>query len=344
MDEFTPEALLGLIEVMPPVPDFIQRTFYTQTDFIPDDKVRVDIVKGGRTVAPYVNPRLPAPQLGQDGYSTHVLTIPLVKLKDTISDADGLTRLPGEVIMGSGRNPVDRTMELVAKQLRKQRDNIYRSFELQATKSLLDGKCSIVGDGVNYDVDYQRDADNTIVLTGGDTWDNAGSKPITKLQTIGGDILLAKSGLFPDIVVGNRDAINLLLETTEFDKEVNKTGRNSAEFKWVQDSTLGVVFVTEVRGMKFFIYNDTYTDAAGNPQPFIPSNTVLLGSSRAECTRNFGVLFHRMAENAPPTAAMVELMPEVWQERDPGGQVVRSQSRPLMVPTRVDAFAKVTVK
>ena len=61
------------------------------------------------------------------------------------------------------------------------RQYIIRREEWMAAMALLNGKVIVVGEGVNAEVDFQRDASLSFALASGDKWNADTSKPLDNL-------------------------------------------------------------------------------------------------------------------------------------------------------------------
>jgi len=98
-------------------------------------------------------------------------------------------------------------------------------------------------------------------------------------------------------------------------------------------------FIGTLGDFDIWIYNDVYTDDAGNTQSMLPANTVLVGGKeQVEGTRCYGVI---QDEKAGYRAQ--RYFTKSWLEEDPAVRWLLMQAAPLVVPYRPNASFCATV-
>lgn len=78
IEMYSPRTLGRLVERMPKAKTFLRDTFFTDVQTFATEKVDVDIVKGGRELAPFVHPKLGSRPKSNQGFSTKTYRAPLV--------------------------------------------------------------------------------------------------------------------------------------------------------------------------------------------------------------------------------------------------------------------------
>lgn len=342
IDLFDTRTMIEMFSQVPRPKTFLRDTFFNRNVVRFDtEAVDIDVIKGKRRVAPFVHPTVGSKTVERAGFSTNSLKPPLVA-PDMITTAEGmLKRAAGENIYNA-QSPDQRAAAQLGKDLVEMDDIITRREELMARDALLDGKLYVSMDdasGASYSatIDFGRNANNSITLSGTDLWDNASSDPLSKMRSWRRQIA-QNTGTNANLCIMGSSAADAFLNNATLLKQLNllKVDRGLVNPDELPE---GVSFLGTVAGVDFYEYNEWYLDPADDTEkPMIPVKQILLGSRGARTDTLYGCICDPVRGSYA-----LERVPFSWTENKPSQRFVSIQSRPMLVPTQVDAFIKVSV-
>ena len=342
IDMFDTRTMIQMFQQVMPVKTFLRDTFFNKNvTRSMTEAVDIDVIKGKRRIAPFVHPTVGSKTIERAGFTTNSLKPPLVA-PDMITTAEGmLKRAAGENIYGA-QSPDQRAAAQLGKDLAEMDDIITRREEVMARDALLDGKLYVTLDdatGASYSatIDFGRNANNTITLSGSDLWDASTSDPLAKMRSWRRQIA-QNTGQNANTCILGSTAADAFLNNTTILKQLNllKVDRG---FINPDELPEGVSFLGTVGGVDYYEYNEWYIDPAdGVEKPMIPVKGLLLGSRGARTDTLYGCI-------CDPVRGSYALnrVPFSWTQDKPSARFVSLQSRPMFVPTQVDAFIKATV-
>ena len=309
------------------------RVFLSNSEFIDFD----DIDKGKR-LAPFVAPNVQGQPMLARRQSTRKFKPAYIKPKDPLDPARNFIRRVGEAY-GGDMTPAERNDAIVAETLQDQSDAIDLRLEWMAAKAIVDGQVTVVGE--NYPevtVGFGRRAGNTKVLSGGARWSQASTaKPINDIRGWAAEMLsfgsrvLRRVTLTPSAYAAfiGTDQISAIFETRRGSSASAETANVSGETSWKLMDLPG--------GVEVYVYNDTYENNDGDEVPFVTDGLVVL-TGDVEGVRAFGAILDAKAGWAP-----IQKFGKMWEQDDPSGIFVMTQSAPLMIPGRPNASMSVNV-
>jgi hypothetical protein len=314
------------------------------------ESITFDVVKGRRTIAPYVSPRVAGKVMQKNGYSTKNYVPPYVKPKTVSTAGDFLKRSPGEVFYGSGKSPEIRAAEKLAEELIYCDDSITRREEQQCSEVIHTGKLIIKGDGVDDEIDFGMDQDNLATLTGNDKWSSyATAHPLEDFKELKRQALNRSGVGATDAIMGTNACIDFFRcadivgspdKKSLFDLTNVELGRINPE-----EMPDGVTYIGRLRdpAINVWTYDEWYIDEdTGEEKPMIDPDSVILGSRNGQGTRCYGAIKDVEAIEAGLFA--VPRYPKTWTEKDPSARYLMLQSAPLMVPKVIDSWVRVKVR
>ena len=339
IDLFDSRTMLDVLDSTPQPKTFLRDMFFTGTKFHTTKKVDIDVVKGKRRMAPFVNPDLPGTTMAREGFRTDTFEPPYIKPFRTITPGMLLDRQPGETIYKQNKSHAERLAEMIGKDLADMRKYIVRREEWMVRCALLEARIRVVGEGVDAVIDFLRDPAHVFALTGDDKWTADASDPLGNLRDW--KLMIAQaSGLVPNVAVVGADVAHAIMR--------NKTILAALDNRRVtlgqinpQDLPNGASYLGDLEQVSFYTYAEWFIDDDAVEQPMLPANKMILGSSNAECTRHYGVIQDLDAMGEAFSAA-VDYFPSIFETKNPSRKHVQLQSAPVMVPHEVDAFATIT--
>lgn len=348
IDLFTPEIMDGVIRAMPPVHTFFKDTFFNVAKPEYAEKVRVEFVKGSRKIAPFVNLKDKAKVVKKLGYVSDDFETPVVRVKDVTDIEDMLKRLPGELLQNSGITPLDRGIQLMADQLASFEDMITRREEWMCVSAMMDGVIHVVGEGVNYDIDFGFTNKSTAAVL----WDakDATPTPHTDLQTAA--LACKKNGYrTPNICIMERSAWNAFLEATKKD-EYYKQHKEILDVITVRPERRddAVTFMGRLRDpdLDIYVYDEWYVDDWTDPEnptekSLMPKGKILLASTNARYSLYYGLQVFTDPQTQNFRQVIGTRAADSWIQKDPDARFLTLNSRPLPVPHEVDSWYVMTV-
>lgn len=348
MNLFTPETMDGVVRALPTVHTFFRDTFFNIAKPLYTEKVRVEFVKGTRKVAPFVNLKDKAKVIKKLGYVSDEFETPVVRVKDVTDITDMLQRLPGELLQNSGVTPLQRGIELMAEQLSSFEDMIARREEVMAVSAMMDGVIHVIGEGVNYDIDFGFTNKSTVSTL----WDSATGTPTpyTDLQTA---VLACKQKGYrtPNIAVFERSAWNAFLQATKKD-EFYKQHKDILDIISVKPERRSdaVTFMGRLKDpdLDIYVYDEWYVDDWTDPanpveKPLIPKGKVLIASTTARYSMYYGLQMFTDPETQNFRQVIGTRAADSWVQKDPDARFLTLNARPLPVPHEVDSWYVLTV-
>jgi hypothetical protein len=335
-DLFSTDSMLGVVQSLKVTPQYwIDRYFPTvQTE--DTEEIHFDVIDKKRRLAPFVAPIAQGKIVQSQGFTTKTFKPAYIKDKRVFEGNRPFKRSAGEPI-GGNLSPAARQIALVAYDLADQIDMVNRRLEVMAAECLRTGGVTITGDQYpTVNVSFGRAAGQTITLTGGNRWGQAGVNPLNLLQDWA-QIVLQATGVMPTDVTMTVDVWKIFRADAEVQKRLDQYRGNSTMVQNAQIAE-GGVFMGVVDGFNIWVYAGWYVDDAGSEQPILPAGSVVLASPRLDGVRAFGAI---RDEEAGFQA--LPYYPKSWLEKDPSVRYLLLQSAPLVVPTRVNASLFATV-
>lgn len=338
---FDTRTMLEIMEQRKPVRTFFLNTFFRRTRVFNTEAVDIDIIKGRRRLAPFVNPRRPGKIVEKTGFSTRSYKPAYVKPKMVTTAEDLLKRQPGQVIYSANSGPAQQASAELGRNFAELDEMITRREEWMAAQALTTGKVPVVGEGVNDELDFMFDPSHLPVLSGTDLWtDHENATPLDDLKKWKRQVSKA-SGLSPTVCIMGLSALDSFLKCEQvlgtasggksvFDMRAIDMGRIDPQL--LPDGVIYYGYLKEL-GLDIYTYEEWYIDDIDEVEyPMMPENKVLLGSPSARSTKMYGAIKDLAA--LAPTARF----PKSWTKEDPSARFIMVQSAPLMAPLQPDAF------
>lgn len=348
MDIFTPETMDGIVSALPPVHTFFRDTFFTTVKPEFTEKIRVEFVKGGRKVAPFVNIKEKGKVIKKLGYSTETFETPFIKLKDVTDIEDMIKRLPGELLQNSGITPQDRGIQLMAEQMANFDDMITRREEWMCVKAMMDGVIPVVGEGVNYEIDFGFTNKSTVATL----WDSTAGTPTPHNDLQAAVEACQKNGYkTPNICIMDRHSWNSFLLATKKD-EYYTQHKDILDIITVRPERRNdaVSFMGRLRDpdLDIYVYNEWYVDDWTDPEnpvekSLMPKGKVLLANTNARTSFYYGLMMFTDPQTQQFRQVVGTRGADSWIQKDPDCRFLSLASRPLPVPHEVDSWYVLTV-
>lgn len=340
---FETRTMLRAVEIMNRPGTFLRERFFAAgVQTFATEHVDVDIVKGKRRMALFVNPNLPGQPTNRAGYETRTYKAPMIKPKMETNAEHLLRRLPGEPLY-SGVSPDERAQQQLGRDLGELDDLITRREEWMCAQALFTGKLIMKGEGYNETVDFGLT--HKEALAGQAIWtDYANSDPYKNLR----EWRLAcmkDSGVTPNTLLMASDVVDIFTLHPKIKDRLDLRRLEVMGLAPVVQQD-GVTYLGRLNdlGLDIFSYDNWYLDDQDNntEKPFVPAKTIWMGSTNAR----FDLLYGGVPETDDKESIFViqgERVPRSWTEKDPPVRWVQLCARPLPVPHEIDSMYVATV-
>lgn len=331
-DIYSTNVLAAVVQNLKRPQSFLLDRFFPNVQTEQSEEIHFDLEDEDISLAPFVSPLVAGKVMAQQGFTTKTFKPAYLKPKTPLDPNRPLKRAMGEQIGGGQYSPMQRQEMALNQELRSHIGRITRRLEVMASSALRTGAVNVSGE--NYptvNVDFGRDANNTVTLTGGSQWGDAGVNPLDDLQDWSDQLLLASGA-------GGFDVVMSVDVWKVFRSDANVKDR--LDTRRVMDNGMnlgaqqveGGVYRGTIDGFNIFTYAGSYKDESGTVQKILPDGTVIVSSEAVMGYRAFGAI---RDEEAGYQA--VEYFAKSWVEKDPSVRYLLTQSAPLVVPYRVNA-------
>ncbi len=345
---YDPRILDAVVKILPATGGFFRDTFFKKRTPVTGTKIDIDFYKGKRRIAPFVNPKSSAKVVEKIGYKTNTFETPLLKPKDVTTVEDLSVRLPGENLYG-GFSREERSIELLTDKLQEFNDSIIRREEWMASQAMLTGKIPVIGEGVNYTIDFGFT--NKEVLSGAVLWSSPTSDPLKDIDRW--VVTCQKNGYHtPNVCLMSADTHNAFMQRLIALNYLNQYSGN-VELALIKPQQLSenVIYGGMILkyNMPIYIYNEWYIDDWTDPKnpvenPIVPNGTCLLGSTNARTAIYYGEITIADTNSSGGFRSVItDKAPDTWIEKDPDVRYLAMNSRPITAPQEVDSWYVATV-
>jgi len=338
MDQFSTNYLIGVIEGLPRPPMGLLSRYFTTIIEETSEEIHFDKSIRYRLMAPFVSPLVAGRIMEERGFTTETFKPAYLKSKTPLDPTRAVKRVAGEKI-GGAYSPQDRDRLRIAATLADHIAYIDRRLEWMAAQVLLGGSVTVSGDDYpTVVVNFGRDADLTITLSGNDLWsDETNSDPLGNMHDW--SILAMQQEAGAPIVdyIFAPDVFKNFRKHPKVEKRLDLRREVGAEIRVTPTKEEGLQFMGTVDGFNIWTYQAWYEDTIGTLTPFFASGTVVGATPAIEGVQHFGAILDVEALRA------MRYFPKSWTEDDPSRRFVMTQSAPLIVPGRVNASLKASV-
>ena len=332
---FSTTALLGVLRTFDRPTAWLRDTFFPDPIVFNTTEIAFDKLQRRRKLAPFVSPKVAGK--ARKGRERIVTTFEpaYVKPKGEVSPDETFVRLAGERI-GGEMAPEERYMAIVTQQLEDQDNEITRREEWMAAQILQSGMVVVEGDDYPaVTVDFDRDPELTVDLTGSNQWGESGVKVLSSIRSWG-TLVAEKSGGAATQVVMGAEASELFQGDTDVREVLDNRRQASGTIEFGPVSTgsedMVAAYLGSIGMFDFWQYTQKYEDEAGTVRDMLPATGVLLMAPQVFA----GAMTHGAIRDLQSLRALARF-PKMWPEQDPSVMMMMTQSAPLPVPREVNA-------
>lgn len=341
-DTYSTSTLISVIEDIRRPDPFLLNMFFPSLMLFDTEEIVWDEILRGKPIAPFVSPLVKGKVMRQQGYSTKTFRPAYVKPKQVLRPHVALKRRAGERLSGD-ISAMERKEAWIADNFREQDWMIKRRKEWMATRALLDGIVTVVGeDYPEVQVDFNRDPSLTVILAGPALWSDPLSTPLQDVEDWSNDMNSAPFGTPANVIVMPPDVWKVFIKHQDIVDSLNN------EFKGTQTFQLDTTVVSEFemakkRGtingdIEVWVYGDEYEDETGVLTPYIDPGKIIMGHKMM----TEGVQAHGAILDVDVLRPL-EFFPKMWKQEDPSVIFTMTESAPLVVPGRPNATFSASV-
>lgn len=333
---FTPydtAELTGVINSLIGLKNGLHATFFSAEKTSEAETIVFDIDEKKRYQAPYVHPKSPGKPTDLRGFKTSTFSPAYIKQLTTVDPNRALKRMKGEALLGD-MDPQARLDAVVTQELADHREYIDRRLEEQALSALKTGQVTVTGE--NYPttvVDFGRDAslnEAANTLGGASLWSAGTADPLKNFRAWSKKAVKLSGSILRNFIMDS-DAYDAFRSLDKIDKQFNVLRADPGKLNLNEAQNEGLILRGECDGHYIWTYDAFYTDNAGVEQNAI-SGGYVLGVGAIDGVTHFGAI-----KDFKAGLKAVPIFAKSWEEENPSGMMLLTQSAPLVVPQRINA-------
>jgi len=339
-------ATLGAVMREMEAPSNYWLGFYGSELQFDDEYIDFSKITENRKIAPLVVPTAQGKPVYSAAEKVQRVKPAYVKPKDPVSATRVIKRVAGfgELTPGAApMSPSQRYNAIIGDILRQHRESIERRWEWLAAQATIYGKVTLESDDYPKTVvDFERDAGHDITLTAGNRWGDSGVSILGTIEGWKKTVRQAKFGGATNRLTVGADAWEVMREDADVRELLKldfRTSNNGLDLNLGVMEGLEIERVGKINGTtEVVVYSDYYQDPDGTVVPFMSPKDVVLTGPSVRGVRCFGAIQDKRAGWQP-----FPIFSKMWDDEDPSGTYVMSQSAPLMVPVGVNNTLRATV-
>jgi len=334
VDLFHHRTLTGAINKIQPVPSFLlDRVFRTREQAL-SDTIDVDITVGGKKLAPFVTPIEEGIVVEKLGRAMQTVTAPRIRIKKNLNAKELLSERPlgGNVYVVGGDINTWKEQKL-ALELQDIQARIRRTTEWMAAQALK-GVLTVNQPNLAFVIDFQLPDAHKPSLTSTERWSDTDDSDITGDIMDWKQLISAATGYSATFAICGKNVPKYLLDNDKVRKLMDNRNMSVGQLAFENSNYIG-----RLVGVDIYMYDATYTDAAGVAQPYIPDDAFVLVATDGPFRLHYGLIYdldERIASANPYFA-------KSWIEKDPSLLWLLAESRPLPVPHWPECIVCATV-
>ena len=338
-------TLLGVFwddDYMEPPANYWLQFFPTTLNFT-TESIDFSQIRDVRKLAPLVVPTAQGVPIYSAAERLTTVKPAYVKPKDPVTASRMIRRAAGLGELGQLQplTPQQRYNAIVADIIRQHRYAIERRWEWLAAGAVIDARNILEDERYPRTiVDFGRNSAQTVTLTSGNRWGDAGVSLLDDLSAWKGIARRAKfGGVLNRLTVGT-DVWDVMRKDPEIKELLNTQYRSGANVNLSLGMLEGleVERVGNIETLEVYVYSDYYQSPDGTVIPYMSPKDIVLTGPNIRGVRCYGAI-QDLAANLQPLTVFADM----WPEKDPSAMMIMHQSAPLMVPINPNASFKATV-
>jgi hypothetical protein len=321
-DLFHWRTLTTAINEIQAAPSFlVDKVFKTKVQALAEE-IDVDVVVGGKRLAPFVSPVEGGVVVGQLGRKMQSVKAPRIRPKKVMPAHDLLSVRGAGSALYLGEGGLDTyKQQRIATELADLKNMILRTTEWMAAKAL-QGKLKVDQENIEFEIDFHLPNDHKPTFESGEYWDETTSDPVNDILTWK-RIISAATGYSADLAIAGTQAVDALLGHEKVRELLNYRNFNVGEISVGRSNYIG-----RLVGVDIYEYDATRTKPDNSTEYFIDPESFIM----VACDGPFR-LHHALVYDLDNEVAVAQpFFAKSWTEADPSMLWLLAESRPLPVP------------
>jgi hypothetical protein len=249
-------------------------SLFKDKQVIEDEIIQLDRKVVKNKIVSYVNPDIEAKSSAVEGFTTDLFKLPTIKDMKHITRQMLMMRGFGYHNYDSSVSSKKKLVDMITDIQKRQMDLFDTKVEIGAIDAYFNGKLSIIGEGENRELLFNRHDSLTEVLTGNSVWGGTTANISSNISDW--ITLLNNQGSNPTHLIARSEIIDLMFKDAKVKEEIKTdSGLNFGygDYNYFGD---GVTFRGIYKNIILLAYSGVYTDEAGDTQQAVPSDKILL--------------------------------------------------------------------
>jgi hypothetical protein len=299
------------------------------------DTIDVDIVVGGRKLAPFVTDVEGGKIVSGSTRSERSVKTPRIRLKDPLTAKKLRSeRGVGQPFYATGPKSVEEAEQAkIMRSMKELKNKVLTTIEWMCAQALT-GKILVQQDNIEFEVDYQMPPDHKITLAGDARWNVEGdtSDPLNDMQAWN-DKIVDKLGYGATLMILGTEAAKAFRKKVPKDAWMDVRRVDAGKLVWEMSSN----YMGNIGGIDIYRYGSSFDDASGSPQQLIGADKAYMVATDARISIEFGNILDLDAN------VVGEFFAKNWKEKDPSVLWNLVESRPLPVLWEPEAVIEADV-
>lgn len=334
--------MAAVIKRTPPVRTFIRDTFFRNVKTSTSEKVDIDIKKGNRQLAPFVHRTKGGKIIPNSGYETKTFTPPMLAPDKLTMVDDLMARQPGEDLY-SQQTPQQRAVVKMAEDFTELEEVITRREEWMCTQALFKGYIPVIGDGVNYVIDFDFENREEITIDTKKWSDRVNSRPLEDVARYKKHV--QKTGYVNcDICIMGEDAAEDFINNESVLKvlDVKNVNMGAIAPKELPNGATYIGYYAK-ENISFYTYNEWYVDDWTDPdaqtvEELIPRDEIALLSTKANYSMLYGAITLIDEKTKQFVTYVAKRVPDTEVKKKPARRFLTMYSSPLPCPAEANSW------
>jgi len=302
-------------------------------------RIKVDVVYGGQTMAPFVSVGDSSPMVAKNKREAQFIKLPMMALKKELDFETDEMVVPGQSQNNTSSNIISNARDLyVGEEQLDMKNRIIRRIEWMAAQTL-NGKIVYKDKKMTIEIDFRMPEEHKQIYTGSICWDSSGAKIFKNLNEWS-KLILTSCGYNPDVLVVGSNVGNSILENTDVVKLLDSRNIAVGALDLTKNYIEGARYLgTLPGGIKLYEYIETFSDG-GVTKHMIEPNSVSLIATKAKFRRYGGPIFDKSINQVISS----EFFSKTYIPDDPGDiEYLVAKSSQITVPHQPGAVVTAKV-
>lgn len=328
--QFDARTLTEVITARKPLPGLFKELFFRTRNKLPSKFAELEVLVRGRSLVPFVTDYEGGTLSPKTKRELRTVKTPRVNPIERFSAPELIdVSRPGQGPYRNTPEDLDAAIEeTIVRDLDAIKDDIELTIEFMCAQAVKGG-LSVVQEGVKVlDIDFLMPSEHKIVLGDGVRWNQDDGDPEANFEDWAALILNA-AGVGADVCVMGTNAWRAFKGNAKIKDDLDRRrieiGSLSPDVNKLRKG--------EYNGLDIYSYGGEYEDLDGTVQHLLHPDYVLLGSTSARCSIEFGV-----PEDLKNHGKPNEYFAKAWEEENPSAYWMGVESRPLPFPKQSGGF------